>query len=451
VPCRTTCDEPKDSLEPAFDALFADQPALVDLHHPTKQEKARLPLHQVGSMFANFHGFGYGGVVLDRQYDGILYLPSSTTTKASASAAAVAGASPAANRYVDVIDIPAIVKPVVLPSGRIDRAFWVQIAHPSAFYTDFFGVQALADTTRAGILKDFVPAHATLMAEDTHSLTLRFKAGYTLRFLPHSALSVKGLVVPFDHAYVSGDTWREQQANLAAFRALLEKTGLAARYLVANPAYDAEFAVARQTASGVRAEVQTDPNLAVFDNSPDAVLLAGENVHGDDANFRQLASLLEAHRFDWLGMEMLPSSMQPTLDDFSRAPEGSDAYRRARAALIGYFAESWNGRAGPRTSGEDNYYFKLADLVRRRHARVIGLEGPPLEFVVFRYGETPFGAAVRSYFWAKAAPTVGRGVVFGGSAHMTGAEAHTVEDFMNARHPGRVFVATAPVVRGAID
>jgi erythromycin esterase-like protein len=81
VPCGKTCAEPADSLEPAFAKLFGDRSAVVDLHHPTPAERAALPLHQRGSFFANFHGFGGGGLVLDRQFDGVLYILSSTTTQ----------------------------------------------------------------------------------------------------------------------------------------------------------------------------------------------------------------------------------------------------------------------------------------------------------------------------------------------------------------------------------
>lgn len=80
VPCGKTCKEPATSLEPPFAELFKDQPAMVDLRRPTPAEKAALPLHRPGAVFANFHGFGYGDVVLDRQFDGVLYIPSSTIT-----------------------------------------------------------------------------------------------------------------------------------------------------------------------------------------------------------------------------------------------------------------------------------------------------------------------------------------------------------------------------------
>jgi erythromycin esterase-like protein len=81
VPCGKTCAEPADSVEPAFADFFKDRSAVVDLRRPTPAEKAALPLSRKGSVFANFHGFGGGGMVLDRQYDGVLYIPSSTTTR----------------------------------------------------------------------------------------------------------------------------------------------------------------------------------------------------------------------------------------------------------------------------------------------------------------------------------------------------------------------------------
>lgn len=81
VPCGKTCAEPADSVEPAFANFFKDQAAVVDLRRPTPAEKAALPIDRKGSFFANFHGFGGGGMVLDRQYDGVLYIPSSTTTQ----------------------------------------------------------------------------------------------------------------------------------------------------------------------------------------------------------------------------------------------------------------------------------------------------------------------------------------------------------------------------------
>ncbi|MGH8159759.1 MAG: hypothetical protein ACREPQ_16705 [Rhodanobacter sp.] len=354
-------------------------------------------------------------------------------------------------RYDDVIDIGARVKPYLTPEGHVDPAFAATLMAPSPIYTDFFGIQPLADTTREEILHDFVPAYAALAGEDAHSVTLRFKGGYTARFMPRSAFHIKDSVLPFDHAYISGATWQEQQDNVRAFRTLLEQRSLTQRYLVANPSYDVEKKVAGLLAQGITpVPVSTDPTLTVFEKRPDAVLLLPEHVHGDDADYKLLAAAMENHPIDWLAMEALPPTMQPTLDAFSSAPEDSAAYTEARAKLVEYFTKFWNGRDGhPKTTGEENYYFKLADLARRHHARVIGMDGvlsgAPLAYTIFRYGEMEFGVATRNAVWAEAAPTHGRGVVFGGSGHMASHYRGKVQDFMALRNPHRVFVTLTPL------
>ncbi len=351
-------------------------------------------------------------------------------------------------KYVDSIDVAAQVRPIVRADGSPDPAFYDDIGHPSPFYRDFYGVQALADTTREGILRDFVPAHASFVAQDAHSLTLRFAGGYTLRFFPGSALELRGLrtTVPFDHAFVSGESWRDQQANLLGFRRLLESSGLGARYLVANPLHAAQQETARLIVAGVRASVMVDPDLTAFDRDANAVLLVPEEVHGDDRDVRRLVTALENHSFDWLGMEALPAAMQPTLEAFNRAPEGSATYSRARAALLDYFTRSiWNGRPGQTTAGEDNYYFRLIELARRRRVRVVGLEGATNAFMTFEYSESPFGVAARNYLWAQAVPSGGRGAILGGSGHMRSQRILNVQDFLATRDPGRPIVSLAPI------
>ncbi len=69
-----------------------------------------------------------------------------------------------------------------------------------------------------------------------------------------------------------------------------------------------------------------------------------------------------------------------------------------------------------------------------------------MEYILFRYGETEFGAAVRSDHWAMAMPRGGHGVVFGGSAHFTNDKPLNVQDFIQERDPSVTFVrASAPV------
>jgi hypothetical protein len=144
-------------------------------------------------------------------------------------------------------------------------------------------------------------------------------------------------------------------------------------------------------------------------------------------------------------MEMLPASMQSTLDNFCTQAEGSARYEAARKALLAYFTDSWNGRAGPRTTAEENYYFQLVDFARRRHARVYGMENVPMTYFFFRNGESAFGAAVRNHQWAATLPTGGHGVVFGGSAHFTQPDASNLQDFLHLRSPHATLVTTSEI------
>ena len=353
----------------------------------------------------------------------------------------------AADRWVDVVDLPKQLAPFLTKEGFLDPEFRNAVAVPSPHYTDFFGIQALADRSAAQIEADFTPQLATVTGRDEHSITLTFKNGSTIRFVPNSALSVMGIVTPFDHAYVSGKTWPEILRNLAAFRGIISSRGLEKSYLIPNPTYDAE----RDTAAWIakkreRATVTVDESLALFAGSQDAVLLAPEGVHGHRENYDELVAKLDGRAFNWIGMEMLPADMQAVLDDFTSKPETSAAYREARVALLSYFKDSWNGRAGPKTSAEENYYFQLVEFARRRGARVIGMENVPVAYFFFRYGETPFGGAVRNLRWAATLPTSGRGVVFGGSAHFTDPGHANVQDFIKSGRERTPLFSLRPIV-----
>jgi hypothetical protein len=350
-------------------------------------------------------------------------------------------------RYQDMPDLKALLPRFLNKQGLLDPEFSVTVGKPSRYYTDFYGVQALADTTKEEIKQDFVPKFASVIDEDDHTVTLRFKEGYTAKFYPHSALVVKNISVPFDHVYISGDTWRALEKNLDDFRGIILDNGWQSRYLIPKPEYDAELAVAAAVANPAPTPVLTvDPDLKQYEASHNAVLIAPEGVHGiRSTGFETLYPLLNTHQFDWLGMEMLPSSMQSVLDDFTRGKAGSPAHDAARKSMIQYFANAWNGQAGPKTSGEDNYYFQLVDAASKMHVRLIGMESSPIEYDLFRYGESAFGAEVRTYLWTQRVPVDGRGVVYGGSAHFTSARPVNFQNFLERRNPTVKFFVLKPL------
>ncbi len=80
VPCED-CDEPAGSLEPAFARRFGDRTAVVDFSDPAAV--ADLPLHTPGILFAQYHRkpvtAQLENIVLDEQFDGVIYLPNAET------------------------------------------------------------------------------------------------------------------------------------------------------------------------------------------------------------------------------------------------------------------------------------------------------------------------------------------------------------------------------------
>lgn len=364
-----------------------------------------------------------------------------TTSPAANSAAPTAAATACSNRYVDNVNLAPIVTRVLNAKGFMDEDYQKATASPSPFYSDLFGVQALATTSREQLRSDFVPKYATVAGETDHSITLKFATGYTAEFFPCSSLAVMGQTAPFDHAIFSGDTWRAMLANLEDFKTVLKTAGLESRYLIPNPYYSAEQKAAKHLASGKRATVKVDPSLAAFAADRNAVLLLPERVHGVPEDAVVLTKVLNEQQVAWLGLEMLGREQQKDLDAFNAAKAGTPAYDAARAKLVEYFANAWNGRAGPKVPGAENYYFKLVETAHSRGTKVYALESVELPFFLFRFGETPFGAVVRNMLWTDVSPSKGRGVLFGGSAHFSLPSSGNVQDFIAARDGARTIVS----------
>jgi hypothetical protein len=350
-------------------------------------------------------------------------------------------------RYLHAPELGPIIMRYVTDKGFMDPEFPPTVASPLPYLGDFYSFQAIKDVPADRIIADFASRGATLAARDENSVTLQFPGGYTGTFYPVSTLAVAGQQLPISHVDISGSDWREEQANVQKFRALVEKAGLVDSYFIPNPTYSLEQEVAKQMTSGSRADLVIDPDLARFGAAQDAVLFLPEGVHGkpDDANL--LMDIIARHDIDWIGLEMLGPEEQPVLDAFVSAEAGSAAYRDARAGLLAYFAEAWNGRAGPKVPAEELYYFKLVEAAREQGVRVVGIEQTTIPFLIFRYGETSFGAAVRSLEWQRNLPDDGRGVVFGGSGHYNLSEPINVQDFVAAADPDRPLFSMKPLLR----
>ncbi|HRH47034.1 MAG TPA: hypothetical protein PKY82_35640 [Pyrinomonadaceae bacterium] len=351
-------------------------------------------------------------------------------------------------RFVHEPDLRTLLPKFLTAQGFLDPKYSEATAKPSRYYSDFYGIQALGVTTKEGIKRDFVPKFAEVIAEDENSVTLKFKDGFTGKFYPNSLLKAAGVEVKWDHVEISGDKWTDLRDNLDKFIKLLETNKLAKKYLRTNPHYQDELVVFKQLSK----KNQLVPKIANFSEmqgEKNSLLLFPEGVHGNLKGYEKFKTeVLDKEKFDWIGMEMLTPSMQKDLDIFINAAENSAEHRRTRKILLDYFKDSWNGRSGPKTTAEENYYFKIVEQMRKQKTRVIGIEKSTIEYIFFRFGENKFGAAVRSYWWAKALPKTGKGLIFGGSAHFTDKDAINFQDFEAMLNPKmKMFVLEALKIR----
>ena len=149
-------------------------------------------------------------------------------------------------RYIHEPDLKVMLAKFLTPQGFLDQAFADATAKPSRFYSDFYGIQALANTTKEGIKHDFVPKFAQVVSENDHMIDLKFKNGWTGKFYTHSSLKILGIETKWDHVEVSGSDWHDLLKNLADLLDILQKSGLEKKYLRVNPHYKDELVVYKQ-------------------------------------------------------------------------------------------------------------------------------------------------------------------------------------------------------------
>jgi hypothetical protein len=339
------------------------------------------------------------------------------------------------SRTVHEPDLESLTKRVMTAKFTVDLAFTEFISHSSPYYTDLYGVHALKDFTSEKIVNDFIPTSADLITQNNTTVELRFHSGWNATFYPHSILVVKNARSSTDHVYLGGNNAQEVIEHLTEFRDILKRNNLESTYPIENPYYymekqvDSAFYSSKPTVT-----VTTDSTMVHFQIASKAILIYPDPVHGDLPYYMQFLEALKTADIHWLGMEMMPSSMQRTIDSFCIAPTDSAEYIDARHNLTSYFLNAWTPYFRLNiSSGEDSPYFKAVDLMRQKKGRVYGLDFDSIDFLLFRYGESGFGASVRSLNWANSVSTEGRGIVFGGSSHFTSVKPINMQDFLVAR------------------
>lgn len=313
---------------------------------------------------------------------------------------------------------------------------------PSPYLADLFGIVRLNDALALeAVERDLVPAHATRLPGSTpRVLKLQWNDGGTIDFYARAQLRIdkkdggppRYNVAVVEHALAA----ENDGPNVAKFLAFLQKQGWTDRYLAPNPyAPEEKAAFARMSDTAATNATKELGSLEAFAKASHAIYLLPDAVHGDKSRYDVLVEMLKAGRYDWFGIEMATVDLQPALDAWVKARPGSGEYAAADAKLQDYFQVAWNDKFGaPAARGQNPYY--LAMKIARDAGKAVYALDTVADYILFRYGEFPLGATTRNVVWVNRIPRTGRGLIFGGSAHMIMGQRNTFQDFLTAARPG---------------
>ncbi len=334
-------------------------------------------------------------------------------------------------RYEHHANLQSIVLRVINPDGYgYDPAYVEYISKPSLWYSDFFGIQALQELKKEEILKDFVPDHAELVSSDSNTVVLNFEKAGKLTFFIHTSLFVRDIEIPHDHVSFEGDSWQEFTQNIENFKKILADNKLEEKYLIPNTNYELEKEIYDRLQNDLEeTPVVLDAQLSKFAATDPAILIFPDLVHGDSARFYQLKNLLQETTYDWVALEMLSDGQQETMNTYLTAPESSEAFKKADQELRAHYKSAW----AINTTNEDPW-MEVFSLLKEKGKKVYGMEPDDLSYLIFRFGETEFGGAVRNIIWASHIPEEGKGIVFGGKLHFTHSKAIDFQDFAQQRN-----------------
>ena len=171
-----------------------------------------------------------------------------------------------------------------------------------------------------------------------------------------------------------------------------------------------------------------------FASESDAYYLLPDAVHGNQERYDLLVQKIRdpGGRLDRFGDAVRHAPGGPT--DLPEAADGSPEFAAAEAELLGYYETNWNTQFGLQAP-RDNHYFRILSLARESGKGAYALDAD-LDYMFFRYSEFPLGSTTRNVVWADQLPREGRGLLFGGSAHMILGQKGTVQDFIAAAVPG---------------
>ncbi|HLX54782.1 MAG TPA: hypothetical protein VKR58_12610 [Aquella sp.] len=315
------------------------------------------------------------------------------------------------------------------------------------YLSDFYGLYLLkGNLNHNNVALNFLSAQAKILFDSSSYLVVQTQDGIIFDFYFNRNLILNGNVIETRFNYMRPEVNNIDNliSALQSFRNTLDRLRLTDQYLVANYNYDYEKLITdklqlQQPTTNVE---RVDDGIK-FSNTANAILLVPDPVHGNIDRYNQLFSAMQTSKFDWLGIEMFDQKYQKDIDTFLSADINSQEYQNAYNIIINNAI--WKGKFPDEDPNhpENNRYFLLLKFCRENNIKVYALDkqGDPL-YDLWGHGETPVGGDVRSLLWTFNMPnmreqgsTLTRGIVFGGSAHMSNEFNVNVQDFYLNTNP----------------
>lgn len=337
--------------------------------------------------------------------------------------------------YVHTLDFMRLVTRVINPNGYgYDSTYLEMISKPSKYLTDFIGIFPVQKVSKDRIKNDLVPGYAKVLSETDSTVELEFTGGWKAIWYYNCAFSFRGMRVNYPHIdFYDAKTFQEFLSYEGELISILEEEKLTGVYLLTNPYYELELKVDKiLTSNASKAKTRVDSLGTRFQECKDCVFIVPDNVHGNIERYNELVSILEEQEFDWFGLEMLNVLVQDDLEILMTHREGSKKYEKAKKVIQ---ENIWVRFEEDKQQGPDeNNYYKLLMMVKEKGKMAYALD-MYLDYILFRNGETKYGAKVRNYIWASSVPGRGKGIVFGGGAHFHGDELGNFQDFYKISNP----------------
>ena len=209
----------------------------------------------------------------------------------------------------------------------------------------------------------------------------------------------------FDFNYLGSDPEKMKRKLLTIIQGADLKTKLfkPSRY------YDEEL-----SASFLRnRSLSVTPSLTgPISSLPSASIVLLPDLHGDLEKYHRLVELIKDPSIKWLGLEMIPQTMQGIVDDFLNgdSPEAPDALKT-------HFINNWSMKFDSHEGSQSgDYYLDLLLLAKENNKPIYCLDSSTDYYKNRHLFSLAF--YTRNYIWAANVPvTDDVGVLFGGTIH----------------------------------